>query len=216
MVEKFHDELKELKKNVLEMGYLAKDMLHRSVEALKNQDLEMAQEILSLKEEIETRDSRIEDDALRLIALYQPMAKDMRTIGCCLKMITYLTRIGRYGKDIANVTKDLAGKQHIAKLVSIPYMEQKACEMIGDALTAFETENLDLIADFEERDDDVDALRYSIFRECISYMMEDTKNITQCAHYIMVSRYIERCADHACKMAEKIHYMVTGERAEIK
>jgi len=216
MVEKFHDELKGLKKNVLEMGYMARDMLHDSVEALKNRDLECAEKVLAHKAKIEEWDSCIEENALRLIALYQPMAKDMRTIACCLKMITYLTRIGRYGKDIANVTKDLVDKKHISRLVSIPYIEQKACEMITDALTAFETENLDLIAEFDNRDDDVDALRYSIFRECISYMVEESKNITPCAHYIMVARYIERCADHACKMAEKIHYMVTGEHIEFR
>jgi phosphate transport system protein len=216
MVEKFHDELKGLKKDVLEMGYLAHDMLHKSVKALKEQDLGGVEHVLAQKVKIEELDSRIEESALRLIALYQPMAKDMRTIACCLKMITYLTRIGRYGKDIANITKELADKKLISRLVSIPYIEEKACEMITDALAAFETEDLNLIADFRERDDDIDALRYSIFRECISYMMEDSKNITQCAHYVMIARYIERCADHACKMAEKIYYMITGERTEIK
>ena len=70
--------------------------------------------------------------------------------------------------------------------------------------------------DLTEREATVDALRYSIFRECVSYMMEDPKNITRCSHYIMVSRYLERCGDHACKMSEKINYMVTGERVEIK
>jgi phosphate transport system protein len=216
MVEKFHDELKGLKQNVLEMGYLARDMLRDSVEALKDQDVECAENVLARKVKLEEWDGQIEENALRLIALYQPMAKDMRTIACCLKMITYLMRIGRYGKDIANVAKDLMDKKHISRLVSIPLIEEKACEMITDALTAFETEDLDLLANFAERDDDVDALRYAIFRECISYMVEDSKNITQCAHYMMVARYIERCADHACKMAEKINYMVTGERIEIK
>ena len=216
MVEKFHNELIELKKSVLEMGYMARDMLHESVEALKNQELERIEEVLVCKKKIEDWDRRIEENALRLIALYQPMAKDMRIIACCLKMNTYLTRIGRYGKDIASVTKDLLDKKHLSRLVNIPYIGQKACEMITDALTAFETEDISLIADFGNRDDDVDALRYSIFRECISYMVEDSKTITQCAHYIMVARYIERCADHACKIAEKIHYMVTGEHIEIR
>jgi len=90
------------------------------------------------------------------------------------------------------------------------------CSMIEDALKAFENEDVSLIRDFEERDSEIDALRYSIFRECITYMMEDAKNITRCMHYAMVARYLERCADHACKMAEKINYMVTGERKEIR
>ncbi|MGC1120732.1 MAG: phosphate signaling complex protein PhoU [Candidatus Methanofastidiosia archaeon] len=215
MVEKFHSKLDDMKKEVLEMGFLAKEMLEKSILALKNQDLELAEEVISKKGEIAAMDFNIEKDVLHLVPLYQPMAKDMRTIACILKMITYLTRIGRYGKDIAKIVPELAQEPHICKLVSIPYMAEIVGGMIDDALKAFETEDLSLIADFDERDDDVDALRHSIFRECISYMAEDPKNITRCAHYIMIARYLERCADHACKIAEKIHYMVIGKHIEI-
>jgi len=216
MVEKFHHELEELKKNIISMGNLAKEMLSKSVIALKNQDNEIADWVLSKKGEIAKMDEEIEEQALRLIALYQPMAKDMRTIAVCLKIITYLTRIGRYGKDIANVAKELSSEPHIKKLVSIPYMTDIVCKMIDDALYAFKTEDLTPLQDFSERDDTIDALRYSIFRECLTYMMEDQKYITRCAHYMMIARYLERCADHACKIAEKIYYMVNGVRTEIK
>jgi len=215
-MDRLHEELKKLKGEVIEMGNLAKEMLQKSVESLKNQDVKMADEVLSKKGKIAEMDEKIEHEALQLIALHQPVAKDMRTIACILKMITYLTRIGRYGKDIAQVTKELADKPHIAKLVEIPYMADLVCKMIDDALKAFETEDVSLLEDFSERDDSIDALRYSIFRECITYMMENPANIRRCAHYVMVARYLERCADHACKMAEKIYYMVTGERKEIK
>ena len=216
MVEKFHTELKILKKDVLKMGKMAKDMLQKSVDALKSQDTELVDWVLSKKEEIADMDDSIEQRALTLLTLYQPMAKDMRTIACSLKIITYLARIGRYGKDIANLAKELSTQPHIAELVSIPYMSKIACEMVEDALKAFKTEDLSLIQDFTERDNLLDSLRYSIFRECLTYMMEDPKNITRCEHYIMIARYLERCGDHACKMAEKIHFMVTGERVEIK
>jgi len=216
MVEKFHDELKKLKKEVADMGNLAKDMLSDAVEALKERDRELASGVIEKKKKIAEMDEKIEHTALALIALYQPMAKDMRTIACVLKMITYLTRVGRYGKDIARVAIELAEQPHIAKLVEIPHMADMVCDMIEDALKAFENEDVSLIEDFEERDSEIDALRYAIFRECITYMMEDAKNITRCMHYAMVARYLERCADHACKMAEKINYMVTGERKEIR
>ena len=216
MVEKFHEELKKLKKEIVEMGNLAKEMLSNAVEALKDRDKEAASQVIEKKKKIADMDERIEQDALRLIALYQPMARDMRTIACVLKMITYLTRVGRYGKDIAKVAIELADQPHIARLVEIPHMADMVCSMIEDALKAFENEDVSLIRDFEERDSEIDALRYSIFRECITYMMEDAKNITRCMHYAMVARYLERCADHACKMAEKINYMVTGERKEIR
>jgi phosphate transport system protein len=95
-------------------------------------------------------------------------------------------------------------------------MNEIVCKMINDAFIAFKTGDLTLIKDFSERDNDVDELRYSVFRECISYMMENPANITICTHYIMVARYLERCGDHACDMAEEIHYMVIGQRIELK
>ena len=213
---KFHDEIDELKEEVLRMGYHAIDMLSSSVESLKNRDKEMSECVYSKKEELADMDEKLEEKAFQLIALYQPMAKDMRTIACCLKIITYLARIGRYGKDISKIAQEIIDQPHISKMVSIPHMNDMVCSMINDALKAFKTEDLSLIINFPERDDDVDSLRYSIFRECITYMMEDPKKIERCARYMMVARYLERCADHACKMAEKIHYMAKGERIEIK
>ena len=215
MVEKFHDELEILKKDVINMGDLAKEMLQKSAESLKDLDEEKAEWVLSKKGQIADMDDDIEERTLRLITLYQPMASDMRQIACILKMITYLNRIGRYGKDIAKIVEGWGDKRHVKKLVSIPYMAGIVCNMIDDAMNAFETKDISRFNDFSDRDDEVDELRYSIFRECLSYMMEDPKVITRCTNYIMVARYLERCADHACKMAEKIYYMVTGQRVEI-
>jgi len=216
MVEKFHNELDKLKKNVLKMGDLAGGMLCDSVTSLKNLDAEKAEFVIAKKKELADMNLKLEEDALRIIALYQPMAKDMRTIACCLKMLVALTRIGRYGKDIAKIAKEIYPGPHIKKIITLPQMNEIVYKMINDALTAFSTENLSLIKDFSERDDTVDASRYSIFRECISYMMEDARNITICTNYILAARYLERCGDHACDMAEEIHYMVTGSRIELK
>jgi phosphate transport system protein len=215
MVERFHVQLKEIKKDLLDMANLAKDMLHKSIKSLKEQDNELADWVISKKGKLAEMDSKIEEEAFILLTLHQPMAKDMRSLACVLKMITYLARIGRYGKDIAVIAKDLSDQPHIAKLVSLPHMEKIVCSMITDALTAFESWDIKYIQDFKERDDEVDAMRYSIFRECLTYMMEDQKKISRCINYIMISRYLERCADHALKMAEKIHYMVTGEHIDI-
>ena len=216
MSDRLHEELKKLKRDVIKMGGLAKEMLHYSIEALKKQNVEMVERVISKKKNLADMDAEIEEKALQLMALYHPMATDMRTVACILKTITYLNRIGRYGKDIANIAKELSDKPHLAKLVEIPYMAELVCKMIDDALKAFETENLSLVRDFEERDDMLDALRWSIFRECLTYMIEEPTTITRCAHYMMIARYLERCGDHACKIAEKVHYMVTGERKEIK
>jgi len=94
-------------------------------------------------------------------------------------------------------------------------MADLVIDMVDDAVKAYENDDLSLIEDFSARDDTIDALRHSIFREGITYMMEDPKNISRCTHYIMAARYLERCADHACKIAENVHYMHTGERIEI-
>jgi len=216
MVEKFHVEMKSLREDALAMGFLARDMLAKSMEALVKQDPELAQWVISKKGEIAEYDEKIEQESIRLIALYQPMASDMRTITCVLKMGTYLTRIGRYGKDIAVLVDELSDKPHIATLMSIPAMSEMVIKMIGNSLKAFETWHLSYINNLEKTDDEVDALRYSVFRECVTYMMEDPKTITRCTNYVMIARYLERCGDHACKIGEKVYYMVTGERIEIK
>jgi phosphate transport system protein len=216
MVEKFHVELEKLKQNVLQMGELSTAMLSTAVESLKNLDLQKAEWVNSKKKELAKWNVDLEEEALQLIALYQPMARDMRTIACCLKMIVDLNRIGRYGKDIANVAKEIAPGPHIKKIISIPHMNELVQGMIHDAFNAFKTCEVSPIKGFTERDNDIDSLRYSIFRECVSYMMENPANITICTHYIMVARYLERCGDHACDMASEIYYMVTGERIELK
>ena len=216
MAEKFHTELKNLKTETLEMAHLGRFMLRTAVDALIRQDPELAESVIVRKGEIHDLEVRLEEHCYHLIALYQPMAKDMRTIACTLKVISASLRIGRYGKVIAKVVKELADRPHIANLMSIPHMADLAIDMVDDAITAYESDDLTQIKDFSTRDDTVDALRHSIFREGITYMMEDPKNISRCTHYIMVARYLERCADHACKIAENVHYMETGERIEIK
>jgi phosphate transport system protein len=215
MAEKFHTELKALKKDTVAMALLGRSMLRDAVDALIRQDRELAASVVARKGEIHDKEVELEERCYRLIALYQPMARDMRVIACTLKVITASVRIGRYGKVIANIVKEIADKPHITHMMSIPHMADLVTGMIDDAIKAYDTESPALIADFSARDDTIDALRHSIFREGITHMMEDPRNITHCTYYIMVARYLERCADHACKIAENVHYMETGERIEI-
>jgi len=215
MAEKFHSELKNLKHETVGMANLGRNMLRTSVDALIRQDAELAASVIRQKEEIHTREVQIEEQCYRLIALNQPMAKDMRVIACTLKVCNASLRIGRYGKVVANIVREISDKPHIANMMSIPHMADLVIEMVDDSVKAYETDELRYIKDFSARDDTIDALRHSIFREGITYMMEDPKNISRCTYYIMVARYLERCADHACKIAENVHYMHTGERIEI-
>jgi phosphate transport system protein len=215
MAEKFHTELKNLKTETLEMSHLGRFMLRTAIDALIRQDLDLADAVIARKEEIREMEVRLEERCYQLIALNQPMAKDMRVIACTLKVITASLRIGRYGKVIANIAKKISDQPHIANLMSIPHMADLVIEMIDDSIEAYENDSIDTISDFSARDDTIDSLRQSIFREAITYMMEDPKSITRCTNYILVARYLERCADHACIIAENVHYMNTGERIEI-
>ncbi len=212
---KFHTELKSLKTETLEMARLGRHMLRTSVDALIRQDTALAESVVEQKDEIHRMEVRLEEHCYQLIALNQPMARDMRVIACTLKVIGASHRIGRYGKVIAKIVREISDKPHIANLMSIPHMAELVMDMVDDAIAAYESDNLRFIENFSARDDTIDALRHSIFREGITYMMEDPKTITRCTHYIMVARYLERCADHACKIAENVQYMETGERVEI-
>ncbi len=214
MTERFHDELAELKLRVEDMGHLALDMLTKSIEDLKSQKPDMVW-FEGKKKELEGMDEDIEVEALRLVTLHQPMAVDIRTIGCSLKMITYIARIGHYGKDIAKIGELLADKPHIGKLVSIPIMSEIVLGMIKDVLKSYETGDVGSFKTLDKQDDIVDNLMETIIRESITYMMGDARTIKQCTRYMMAARYLERCGDHAVKMAEKIHYMETGERIDI-
>jgi len=215
MAEKFHTELKKLKTETLEMAHLGRFMLRTAVDALIRQDKELAVSVVARKEEIHKMEVQLEEHCYQLIALNQPMAKDMRVIACTLKVITASLRIGRYGKVIANIVKKISDQPHIENLMTIPHMADLVIEMIDDSIEAYEKDSVDGISDFSARDDTIDSLRQSIFREGITYMMEDPKSITRCTNYILVARYLERCADHTCKIAENVHYMHTGERIEI-
>jgi phosphate transport system protein len=216
MAKEMRREIFALKKEVVDMGNLALRMLEDAMKALAIQDIELAKVTEKKKHKIRELDAYIEAKALRLIALYQPMAVDLRRLATILKIITYLARIGRYGKDIASVVEELSKmKPYPAPFVNIQHMWEHTKSMIEDALKAFEESDIKYFVNFEQRDDEIDEMRWSIFRECITYMMEDAKTITSCAFFIMISRYLERCGDNGCKIAEKVHYMVTGEHKEI-
>jgi phosphate transport system protein len=178
MESKFHEELDAIKGKVLDMGVLARQMLKESMVSLSNLDVKVADDVLAKKDKIMEMDENIEHRCIQAISLYQPMAVDVRSIAAYLKLTTYITRIGRYGKDIANVTKELADKPHIKKLVSLNQMAKMVDDVIGTVLRAFEeVKEIDANV-LSEQDDNVDFIRYSIFRECLTYMMEDGKNIS--------------------------------------
>jgi phosphate transport system protein len=215
MTKEFHKNLDFLKQELVEMSKLAFIMLGDSITALSTSNTELAESVDLKKEKLREYDVEIETKSLQLITLYQPMAIDLRTIAAILKIITYLYRVGRYGKDIAAVVSLLNNKQPLSEIIGIKHMWEHVQSMLDDAVDSFVTDDISKLKGFSERDTEIDQLRWSIFRESVSYMMEDPRNITISAHLIMIARYLERCGDHACKIAEKVYYMVTGKHIEI-
>ncbi|HDR73307.1 MAG TPA: phosphate signaling complex protein PhoU [Methanoculleus sp.] len=216
MVEKFYEELDELKAEIPMFGAFAIGMLEDSIKALKNQDLGLAEEIRERKANLAAHHTRIEEEALRILALYQPMAKDLRVIACINQTNYSLYRVGRIGWDIAKLSMYVAGQPFIENLQNIFYMGDLVVAMLRDVMEVYESNAISSLLGLSKRDDVVDNLRSSIFRECLTYMMEDNRNIPRCIDYISVSRHLERAGDHACLIAEKIYYMNTGERVEIR
>jgi phosphate transport system protein len=215
MAEKFHAELTTLRCETAELASQGRNMLRASIDSLIRQDAELALSVINRKDEMRMQEIRLEECCYQLIALNQPVAKDMRVIVSSLKVISASGRVGRYGKVIAKIVGKISDKPHIAKLMSIPHMAELVIDMVDDSIKAYATDDVRGIREFSGRDDVIDALRHSIFREGVTWMIEDPKNIPRCTHYIMIARYLERCADHACKIAENVYYMNTGERIEI-
>lgn len=209
---RFHQDVDDLVARVVRMAQLSRRSVHEGVEAFATLDAEAARRVVALNQDINRLDVEIEARSLDLIALHQPMAVDLRTLGASLKVITYLDRIGRYGYDVAKATLALEGKAHVRKLVGIPIMRDKALHLLDEAVEAFRTRDAARARRVQPADDEVDALYEQIFRECITYMLEDPRSITQCTQYILVARHLERVGDNAGKIAEKAIYMATGER----
>jgi phosphate transport system protein len=212
----FHDQLKSLTTRLDDLARHANGMLTDGVKAFESLDRELADDVDRRKEELAELDEEIEHNALRLLALQQPMAKDLRRIGATLKLITYLTRVGRYGRDIARVTvRWPAGQGHVLNLVDLPRMAALALEMLDEVFHAFREQRAPDIEKIERIESEVDNMRRRVWDSCLVAMLSSPQNIEPCAHYMMVARYLERCGDNACKMAEKLHYVATGERVHV-
>jgi phosphate transport system protein len=211
--DKFQGQVVDVEAHVEQMAAHAAGMLADGVRALKDLDKQRARSVIDRREQLAQFDEDIETRILRLLTLQSPVARDLRRMGCALKLITYLNRVGRYGYDIARVADDWPeGQPHVARIVSIPDMAAKVQAMLEMVLTAYHENRAPNADELMALEMDVDALRFGVWRECLTFMAQDSKNIEACAHYMMVARYLERCGDNVCKMAEKIHYAATGER----
>jgi phosphate transport system protein len=213
--EVYHKDLHKLKEELVSMGSLVSKAIGDSVVSLKDRDVGLAQKVIEMDNEIDAMDQKIEEDCMRLLALQQPMARDLRLIISVLKMSIDLERMGDLSLEIAVITKITASVPPIKPLVDIPRMSDICQDMLKNIMIAFENKDVEAARMVAKRDDEIDMLFDQVRRELISYMIEDPKKITGAQHLNFVARYLERIGDHITNLSENVVFMVTGERVEL-
>ncbi len=207
----FDEELKALKEKLLGMASRAEEQIALAIRGLKDREEKLACQVLDREESINLLDIEIDEMCMRLLALRQPMATDLRFITSAMKISNDLERIGDLAVNIAERTIDLLKSPQLKPLIDIPRMAQMSQDMVRDALNAFVNLDDKLARDVCERDDKVDHLNNQVFRELLTYMMEDPGTISRAVDLILVGRHLERIADHATNIGEDVIYMVKGK-----
>src|SRR5437899_999511 len=211
MARHFHEELDALKQTLLAMGGLVEDQIRRVMRALIERDSELAQDVIDRDRQVNAYDVEIDEKCVELLALHQPTAGDLRFITTAMKIVTDLERIGDQAVNIAQRTIELNPEPQLKPYVDLPRMAEKAQRMMKESLDAFVSRDTELARRVCGEDADVDALKEQIFRELLTDMMEDPKTIPRAIRLILVSRFLERVADHATNIAEMVIYMVESK-----
>src|SRR3989442_1127657 len=186
------------------MGGLVEDQIRRVMRALLDRDGDLAQEVID-------RDRQVNAKCVELLALHQPTAGDLRFITTTLKIVTDLERIGDQAVNIAQRALELGREPQLKPYVDLPRMAEKAQRMVKESLDAFVSRDTDLARKVCGEDSDVDALKEQVFRELLTFMMEDPRTIPRAIRLILISRFLERVADHATNIAEMVIYMVESK-----
>ncbi len=203
----FERELEGLKEQLLLMGGRAESIVLKSVEALRRLDVALAREIYEDDKVVDRMENDIDERCLRLLALQQPMARDLRFITAALKINNDLERVGDHAVNIAGGVLRLAGQPLLKPLVDIPRMAALASGMLHEALDAFVRRDAGTARRLVRRDDDVDALNHQVFRELITFMIEDPTTISRATELILVARNLERVADLATNIGEEVVFI---------
>ncbi len=211
IVRSFDEELGQAESLFLEMGGLVETQIADAAEALAKRDTELAAKVRGRDREVDAIEVRIDELAVRMLALRQPMAADLRMIVSALKVSANLERIGDYAKNVAKRTTVLAESPPIGSSAdTIRRMSKLVREMLSGVLDAYVARDLQAADDIRARDEEVDQIHNALFREILTYMMEDPQKITPCMHLLFITKNIERMGDHVTAIAEQVHYLVTG------
>ena len=207
----FQEELEQLKTRLLEMGGLAEENVRVAVQGLVERDPALIDRVLFGDEPVNRLHIEIDSRCFKLFALHQPMAADLRTIVAALKINTDLERVGDLAVNIAQAAQRYASHPPVKKLIDIPMMAGIAQNMLRDALDSFVRRDLDLAQHVLDEDDRLDTLKTQIFRELLTYMLNDPATIEPALDLILVSRHLERIGDHATNIAEDVIFMVLAK-----
>lgn len=207
----FDEDLRELSSRIAEMGGLTERLVAESVDALVKRDMALAQRVIAADDQVDALQREIEEKAILTIARRQPMAVDLREVVSALRIANDLERVGDLAKNTAKRVLAMEGEYQAGKqLRGFKHMSDMVLQRLKQVLDAYGARDADRALDVWRRDGEVDAMYTSLFRELLTYMMEDPRNITQCIHLLFAAKNIERIGDHATNIAETIYYLVVG------
>jgi phosphate transport system protein len=208
----FDEDLKNLRRMVSEMGGIAERMLADATQALGTRNIALAQAVIAMDPRLDALQRQIEEKAVLTIARRQPMASDLRTIVSAFRIASDLERVGDLAKNVGKRVVVIAGQFHPHKIIKgVEHMSDLVLTQLKDVLDAYTERNNEKAMDVWQRDGEIDSLYTSLFRELLTYMMEDPRNITFCTHLLFAAKNIERIGDHTTNIAETIHYACTGQ-----
>lgn len=207
----FEEELTRLKERILKMGALVETQIAASIKALVERDTALAKQTIQNDHLVNAMDVEIDEDCIRLLALYQPAARDLRFITTAMKITTDLERMSDLAEDICERSIELAEEPLLKPYIDLPRMAEAAQKMVREALDAFVNKDAVLARRVCAEDEFIDDLTQQIFRELLSYMTENPATITRAIRISFVSKYIERIGDHATNIAEMVVYLVEGK-----
>lgn len=211
IVRSFDEEMSRLTGEIAAMGDLAVEQLEAAMEALGGRDSTAARRVVDHDDALDTQERQISDDVLRLLALRQPMARDLREILAALRIASDIERIGDYAANVAKRSLTLNLSDPVPLVGGLAPMAGMAGRMVREAMRAYVAHDAVMAHAVRERDADLDALYTTLFRELLTYMMEDPRSISACTHLLFIAKNIERVGDHATNIAENVWFVVHGE-----
>ena len=210
IIKAYDQELDQLNNTIAQMGGLAEIQLANAIEAVVERDTELASRTVEADARIDALEHQVQDQVVRLLALRQPMARDLRNIVAALKISSDLERIGDYATNVAKRSIVLSQTQAVKAAYAIPRMGAFAQSLIKNVLDAFIERNTEKALEVWRSDEELDEMYSGLFRELLTYMMEDPRNITPSTHLLFIAKNIERIGDHATNIAETVHFLVEG------